>query len=170
MAPTYISDISSRLEKTLFLLGGYTDKSVLAHAPAGGEGEGLYSVLFDPEMGSLKKMSSSNVKTNPAFIMKHPTLDIVYMTTEVISDGGSEILVGEVDRKSGTVNVIDRKLVHGRSTCHIEWDNDRTHLIAVSYWDSKITTFPVDSTGLLGEAATVYADPGAGYVDESKPD
>eukprot|EP00091_Calanus_sinicus_P025726 TRINITY_DN9979_c0_g1_i1.p1 TRINITY_DN9979_c0_g1~~TRINITY_DN9979_c0_g1_i1.p1 ORF type:complete len:189 (+),score=33.67 TRINITY_DN9979_c0_g1_i1:138-704(+) len=92
------------------------------------------------------------------------------MTTEVISDGGSEILVGEVDRKSGTVKVIDRKLVHGRSTCHIEWDNDRTHLIAVSYWDSKITTFPVDSRGLLGEAATVYADPGAGYVDESKPD
>ena len=170
MAPTYISDISSRLEKTLFLLGGYTDKSVLAHAPAGGEGEGLYSVLFDPEMGSLKKMSSSNVKTNPAFILKHHTLDIVYMTTEVISDGGSEILVGEVDRKSGTVNVIDRKLVHGRSTCHIEWDNDRTHLIAVSYWDSKITTFPVDSRGHLGEAATVYADPGAVYVDESKPD
>jgi len=171
MAPTYISDVPSRrLEKTLFLLGGYTDKSVLAHAPAGGEGDGLYSVLFDPEMGSLKTISSSNIKTNPAFIMKHPTLDIVYMTTEVISDGGSEILVGEVDRKSGTVNVIDRKLVHGRSTCHIEWDNDKTHLIAVSYWDSKITTFPVDSQGLLGEAATVYADPGADYVDKSKPD
>ena len=73
-------------------------------------------------------------------------------------------------RKSGTVNVIDRKLVHGRSTCHIEWDNDRTHLIAVSYWDSKITTFPVDSRGLLGEAATVYADPGGDYVDKAKPD
>ena len=98
MAPTYIPNIPSCLEKTLFLLGGYTDKSVLAHAPAGGEGEGLYSVLFDPEMGSLQKLASSKVKTNPAFIMKHPTLDIVYMTTEVISDGGSEILVGEVDR------------------------------------------------------------------------
>merc|ERR1719318_782508 len=121
-------------------------------------------------MGSLKTMSSSNIKTNPAFIMKHPTLDIVYMTTEVISDGGSEILVGQLDRKIGTVNVIDRKLVHGRSTCHIEWDNAMTHLIAVSYWDSKITTFPVDSKGFLGEAATVYADPGADYVDQSKPD
>ena len=98
MAPTYSNDIPSRLEKTLFLLGGYTDKSVLAHAPAGGEGDGLYSVLFDPEMGSLKTMSSSNIKTNPAFIMKHPSLDIVYMTTEVISDNGSEILVGELDR------------------------------------------------------------------------
>jgi len=88
----------------------------------------------------------------------------------VISDGGSEILVGELNRKSGTVRVIDRKLVHGRSTCHIEWDNERTHLIAVSYWDSRITTFPVDEDGHLGEATAVYADPGADYVDKSKPD
>merc|ERR1739838_486008 len=30
-------------------------------------------------MGSLQKLASSKVKTNPAFIMKHPTLDIVYI-------------------------------------------------------------------------------------------
>ena len=86
------------LDKTLFLLGGYTDKSVLAHAPAGGEGEGVYSVLFDPENGKLKTLSSSIVRTNPAFILKHPTLDIVYMTTEVIHDEGSELLVGRINR------------------------------------------------------------------------
>ena len=44
-------------EKTLFLLGGYTDKSVLAHAPAGGEGAGFYSVMFDPEQAQLSKVS-----------------------------------------------------------------------------------------------------------------
>ena len=86
------------LDKTLFLLGGYTDKSVLAHAPAGGEGEGVYSVLFDPENGKLKTLSSSIVRTNPAFILKHPVLDIVYMTTEVITNDGSELLVGRLDR------------------------------------------------------------------------
>ena len=58
-----ISDIpvSSGLPKTLFLLGGYTDKSVLAHNPGGGEGEGLYSVIFDPELGKLKQLKSSKV-------------------------------------------------------------------------------------------------------------
>ena len=46
-----------------------------------------------------------------------------------------------------------------------------THLIAVSYWDSRLTTFPVASeTGLLGEAAAVYADPGAEYVERAQPD
>merc|ERR1711981_255534 len=139
------------LDKTLFLLGGYTDKSVLAHAPAGGEGEGVYSVLFDPEHGKLKTLSSSLVKTNPAFILKHPTLDIVYMTTEVIADSGSELVVGRLNRKTGHVEEIQRRAVHGRSTCHLEWDVDRI-------------------TGLLANATDVYADPGAEYVDKAKPD
>ena len=64
-----------------------------------------------------------------------------------------------------------RKQVHGRSTCHISWDTDRTHLIAVSYWDSKLTSFKVDNkTGQLSEAVMVYSDPGAEYVDTNKPD
>ena len=157
-------------EPTLFLLGGYTDKSVLAHAPAGTEGEGVYSVLLDPEHGTLETLSSSSVKTNPAFILKHPVLDLVYMTTEVISES-SEVVVARLDRRTGGVEEVQRLLVHGRSTCHLQWDADRSHLIAVSYWDSRLTTFPVHrATGLLGEAAMVYRDPGAEYVDRAKPD
>ena len=84
-----ISDaIPQRQEQTLFLLGGYTDKSVLAHSPQGGEGKGFYSVIFNPEAGKFQRLTSSEVKTNPAFIMKHPTLDLVYLTTEVIDDSG----------------------------------------------------------------------------------
>ena len=218
---------AARAEQTLFLLGGYTDKSVLAHAPQGGEGSGFYSVIFDPEAAKFQRLTSSEVRTNPAFIMKHPELDVVYMTTEVITKDGSEVLVGKLDRSAiasrishvfmrqqhlakmqtcicrsvlyyayfqvhhwapfyiilpnansitrlrsqGSVTITDRKRVHGRSTCHISWDVARTHLIAVSYWDSKITTFPVcGETGALGEAAEVYSDPGAAYVDTHSPD
>jgi len=162
---------AARAEQTLFLLGGYTDKSVLAHAPQGGEGSGFYSVIFDPEVAKFQRLTSSEVRTNPAFIMKHPELDVVYMTTEVITKDGSEVLVGKLDRSQGSVTITDRKRVHGRSTCHISWDVARTHLIAVSYWDSKITTFPVcGETGALGEAAEVYSDPGAAYVDTHSPD
>ena len=96
--PDISDSIPQRQEQTLFLLGGYTDKSVLAHAPQGGEGEGFYSVIFDPENGKFQRLTSSEVKTNPAFIMKHPHLDVVYMTTEVITKLGSEVLVGQLDR------------------------------------------------------------------------
>ena len=96
--PDITDNIRPRQEQTLFLLGGYTCKEVLAHSPAGGEGDGFYSVIFDPENYQFKRLTSSEVKTNPAFIMKHPSLDIVYMTTEVITGDGSELLVGRLDR------------------------------------------------------------------------
>ena len=96
--PRETETVEPRLEETLFLLGGYTDKSVLAHSPAGGEGEGFYSVIFDPEKAEFRRLTSSNVETNPAFIMKHPSLDIVYMTTEVITNEGSDLLVGKLNR------------------------------------------------------------------------
>lgn len=168
--PNFTDSILARPEQTLFLLGGYTDKSVLAHAPAGGEGDGFYSVIFDPESAQFTGLRSSSVETNPAFIMKHPTLDIVYMTTEVISDEGSELLVGRLDRKSGRLTVLDRKKIHGRSSCHISWDYSGSHLIVVSYWDSKLTTFPVDDAGMLGEVVHVYSQAGAEYVDTHRPD
>jgi len=169
--PKEPSLISHPPVKTLFLLGGYTDKSVLAHCPKGGEGHGFYSVCFDPEEEKLTRLSSSSVETNPAFIMKHPALDIIYMTTEVIVDSGSELLVARLDRTTGKVEVIQRNAVHGRSTCHLAWDVDQSFLIAVSYWDSKITTFSVDNkTGLLRDATDIYCDPDADYVDKAKPD
>jgi len=169
--PQESSILSPLPEKTLFLLGGYTDKSVLAHCPDGKEGRGVYSLLFDPVQEKLTKLSSSSVETNPAFILKHPQLDIIYMTTEVITDSGSELLVARLDRVTGEVFILQRKPVHGRSTCHIEWDADRSHLIAVSYWDSRLTTFPVEvTTGMLGCATEVYRDPGAEYVDIARPD
>jgi len=154
----------------LFLLGGYTDKSVLAHSPAGGEGQGFYSVIFDPETAQFRRLTSSSVETNPAFIMKHPSLDIVYMTTEVITNEGSHLLVGKLDRKDGGVTVVDRKKIQGRSSCHISWDYSASHLVVVSYWDSKLTTFPVDGEGMVGEAVEVWSQPGAEYVDTHRPD
>lgn len=36
-------------QKTLFLLGGYTDRSLMAHFPKGSDGSGIYSTLFDPQ-------------------------------------------------------------------------------------------------------------------------
>ena len=73
-------------------------------------------------------------------------------------------------RKDGKLTLLDRKRIHGRSSCHISWDYDESHLIVVSYWDSKLTTFTVDEAGMLGEAVEVYSQAGAEYVDSHSPD
>ena len=68
-------------------------------------------------------------------------------------------------RKDGSLTILDRKKIHGRSSCHINWDYSASHLIVVSYWDSKLTTFPVDRDGMLGEVVNVYSQAGSEYVD-----
>ena len=85
--------------RTLFLLAGYTDKASLAHSPAGGEGDGVYAVLLDPadEEGPLQLLSSSRLESNPTMILRHHTLDIVYMVTEVINTM-SELIMARVNR------------------------------------------------------------------------
>ena len=73
-------------------------------------------------------------------------------------------------RKVGGVTVVDRKKIQGRSSCHISWDYTASHLVVVSYWDSKLTTFPVDEEGMVGEAVEVWSQPGAEYVDTHRRD
>ena len=73
-------------------------------------------------------------------------------------------------RKTGGVAVVDRKKIQGRSSCHISWDYTASHLVVVSYWDSKLTTFPVDEAGMVGEAVEVWSQPGAEYVDTHRRD
>ena len=75
-----------------------------------------------------------------------------------------------VSRSTGKITELDRKSIGGRSACHLAWDKDMAHLVAVSYWDARLTTFPVDKDGMVGEAVTLYKDPGADYVDTNKPD
>ena len=65
--------------------------------------------------------------------------------------------------------MVDKKVVGGRAACHLTWDRNKEHLVVVSYWDSRITTFPVDKDGLVGEAVTLYKEPGAEYVDTHDP-
>merc|ERR1719369_1864733 len=157
-------------ERTLFLLSGYTDKTSLAHSPAGGEGDGFYAVVLDPagQEGHLHLLSSSKLESNPTVILRHHTLDIVYMVTEVINTM-SELIIARINRSTGDLTGVDKKVVGGRAACHLTWDRNKEHLVVVSYWDSRITTFPVDKDGLVGEAVTLYKDPGAEYVDTHDP-
>ena len=71
-------------KKTLFLLGGYTNKQLMAHFPKGTEGDGIYLVVFDSYLKKFSRLKSSRVCENPAFIMKHPKLELCYFVTEVI--------------------------------------------------------------------------------------
>ena len=62
-----------------------TNNEILAHIPKGEHGEGIYSWKLDGDTGKLTgPVTVSPIGPNPAFIMKHPTKDVLYASTECI--------------------------------------------------------------------------------------
>eukprot|EP00961_Rhodomonas_salina_P233317 3153091-Rhodomonas_salina.2 len=60
----------------LVMVTGYTDIAKLAHTPTGEEGSGIYAFTLNSHSGKLTAEGSMQVSPNPAFLVKHPKLDI----------------------------------------------------------------------------------------------
>ena len=103
---------------SLFLVSSYTDTSVLAHTPKGTLGEGIYSLFLDAKTGRLTRLATTTLGPNPAFILKHPSLDTVfYATTECIASEG-DLLTLEL-QQSGEFKVLGRQSAVRRVSLYI---------------------------------------------------
>ena len=155
---------------SLFLVTTYTDNDVLAHIPTGSPGRGLYTYRLCVETGALVPLEEYPVGPNPAFILKHPSRNILYATTECIDKDG-EILTLEVS-SNGKLNITDRQSACGRSTCYLNFhkteNSEDEYISAVNYWDSKVATFPLED-GRLHNPCDIKQLPGATYVTEKNP-
>uniref|UniRef100_A0A7S0MPP9 6-phosphogluconolactonase n=1 Tax=Pyramimonas obovata TaxID=1411642 RepID=A0A7S0MPP9_9CHLO len=153
---------------SLFFVSSYTDTSVLAHTPKGTLGEGIYSLFLDANSGRLTRLATTALGPNPAFILKHPSLDnMFYATTECIASEG-DLLTLELQR-SGEFKVLGRQSAKGKSTCYVNLRPTLDWMILVNYWDAKLSTLPVTDSGVVGESKEVFMQPQAEYVERERP-
>jgi len=115
-------------------------------------------------------VSSSDVGTNPAFITRHPTIrSMLYASTERIDENG-QIITLSFDAFSGQLRPLQRTCAAGRSTCYLNFHKSLEYMLAVNYWDAKVTTLPLDASGSLLKASDCIMQPGAQYVIDNEPD
>jgi 6-phosphogluconolactonase (cycloisomerase 2 family) len=156
---------------TMLLICTYTDNEILAHIPRGEHGEGIYAWTLNGTTGQLgaRPTSVSRVTPNPAFLLKHPTLDVVYASTECIHAERCGEVVTLGLGSDGLLAEKGRVSAGGRSTCYLTMHAG--FLTAVNYWDSIVALLPVSATdGLLGLQVDAHMQPGAEYVFETNPD
>eukprot|EP00238_Polyblepharides_amylifera_P007167 CAMPEP_0196579450 /NCGR_PEP_ID=MMETSP1081-20130531/22007_1 /TAXON_ID=36882 /ORGANISM="Pyramimonas amylifera, Strain CCMP720" /LENGTH=431 /DNA_ID=CAMNT_0041899053 /DNA_START=252 /DNA_END=1547 /DNA_ORIENTATION=- len=153
---------------TVFLVSTYTDTSVLAHAPKGEVGEGIYSLHLDSKTGQLTPLGMTFLGPNPAFVIRHPTIpNILYATTECIKSDG-EIYTLEMQH-DGNLKTISQQSTKGKSTCYVNIHPSEDYLVSVSYWDAKLSTFPLSKERVLGDPSQVFMQPKAEYVELNQP-
>ena len=136
---------------------------MLQHIPKGEHGEGIYAWKLDGSTGKLssKPTAVSPVQPNPAFILKHPSKDIVYASTECINECG-EVITLQVSN-DGSLKELSRESAGGRSTCYLtlcseqQADGNNEEITAmgcVNYWDAIVSLLPVDpATGIVSGPA-----------------
>eukprot|EP00793_Prasinoderma_coloniale_P003988 PRCOL_00006829-RA len=177
----------------LLLVCSYTDYATLAHtpkgdvAPAGASGVAAFAV--DAARRELVVRSRSAVRAaaaagaaggggvpvvrlhNAAFLLKHPSLDVVYASTERIDREGSVVAM-RMDAESGALTLLNSVAARGRSTCYLNLDAARGVLNAVNYWDARLAALGVDAaTGALEENAPrcVLQQKRGEYADAARP-
>lgn len=123
------------MELQNILITSYNDFSCLAHIPGGNQNK--KPLLF---RNSILQSESEIPKCyNPAFVLKNPDYNILYVCCESIESGHIVTLEYDQHFQTNVLSVVET----GKSSCYLALDSLQKNLIAISYWDSVITVHPL---------------------------
>lgn len=134
------------------IISSYNNFSFLAHKPIGIQNLSKLIYLNNDSKINYNKINNCY---NPAFILKHPKLNLIYVCNESIYDGHiSTIIINEN-------NLIEVNSVSscGFSSCYLEFDKEYNNIININYWNSTISIHPINNNGILQDAIFIYNSP-----------
>lgn len=166
-------------EDSIVLVGAYDRPELLAHTPAPGDcglgKSGVHVMHLSGHDGRLTHLTTNAIGPNVAFIVRCPTNPkLLYAVTERIDESGEIITL----RMTADYRLIEESRVKagGRSTCYLNFSATKEWMMAVSYWDAKVSMIHLNAEGRLLTAdgrpcspQSVLMQPEAKYVDETCP-
>ena len=149
---------------------------LLAHTPAPCDDParcGVHVLRQCGVTGRLTHLSTNAIGPNVAFIVRSPTNpSILYASTERIDDEGEIITL----RLTPEFRLVEETRIKagGRSTCYLNFNASREWMMAVNYWDARVSMVKLGKDGRPDIEAgqdprSVLQQPGADYVDRTKP-
>lgn len=129
---------------------------------------GVHVLSLDGATGQLEMVSTNDIGPNVAFVTRHPTKpDVIYASTERIDVEG-EVVTMRLTRDL-RLREIARCSAGGKSTCYLNFNKSNKYMMSVNYWDAKLALIHLDDLGRPESPNTVFMQPGAKYVDDTKP-
>lgn len=137
----------------IFLVGTYSDQSVLAHQPyAPTRGAGIHTATLSRD-GQVKQVATTPV-LNPAVLIPHPNGDVLYAIVETIKSTGTVVQYALGGDKALTE--LGTYCASGKSTCYLALSPQKDAAIVINYWDAIIDVCDVDADGRLGETVQSF--------------
>jgi 6-phosphogluconolactonase len=121
-----------------------------------GKGEGIYLYRMDPTTGALEFDSKTIGVVNPAYLAFDPTGRLLYTVNELKTYEGrasGTVSAFAVDRQTGKLEFLNRRLTHGTDPCHLVVDGEGRYVFVANFMSGSVCVLPVRRDGSLGEAS-----------------
>lgn len=135
---------------TLLAVGTRTPES-------GGRGVGLATWWWTGDAATSTPIDHVDL-ASPTFLAQHPTLPLLYATSE-LDDGVVSTVTVAAD---GTLRVIDERPTGGSGPAHLCVAPDGKHLLVAHYGDGTLAPFALNESGRIVSAGTLVRHHGHG--------
>ncbi len=133
---------------------------------ASGRAEGIYCYKLDESSGALEPVSKTVGVANPSFLAFDSTQNFLYAVNELKNFEGHRsgtVSAFAIDRKTGLIRFLNKRLTHGMDPCYVLVDRDDRHVFVTNYSSGSVCVFPVSQSGELGEASDFIQYCGTGF-------
>jgi 6-phosphogluconolactonase len=113
---------------------------------------GIYVFRQDPETGSLTLLHT-HPDVNAGFVAQHPSGELLFAVNEnriVHGEGEGAVTSYRINRETGELTFLGRRLARGGQTCHLTIDPTGRFLIAMNHEFGLVTVMPIEPDGTLG--------------------
>jgi 6-phosphogluconolactonase len=140
---------SAYSQSSRFFLGAYTDGSAT---------QGIQTANFDPESGTISKVSLAAPAKNPSYLALSPDRQFLYAACE--ADGGSVAAFAVGD--NGALTPLNEQSSGGGGACYVSVHPSGSPVLVANYGGGSISAFPVEADGSLGERSGFVQFEGSG--------
>jgi 6-phosphogluconolactonase len=108
-------------------------------------GDGISVYRFDAADGTLSLVQVLGDLINPSFLLRHPTLDVLYTV-----HGDQDSVSGfRVDGDNGTLSFLNRQSCQGKNPVHLSLAPGGRHLVVSNHLTGTLALMPLAADGAL---------------------
>lgn len=122
-------------------------------------GDGITVWRMDEATGDLSLVQTVGDLVNPSFLLKHPTLPVLY----TVHGDQQEVSAFRIDPATGRLGFLNRQDCGGRNPVHLALSPDARHLVVSNHLSSSLAVLPVSADGALeplSQLVTLEGPPG----------
>lgn len=128
-------------------------------------GDGITVWRVDDTTGDLALVQTVGDLVNPSFLLRHPTLPVLY----TVHGDQREVSAFRINKETGGLSPLNRQDCGGCNPVHLALSPDALHLVVSNHLSSSLAVLPVAADGALeplSQLVTLDGSPGPHRVEQ----